>query len=75
MSAIKAFDIIFGWNRGDVPPKINGEYYVAKIRADKKIEIVTYTFDVNLGWNTLFSQDPANALTLENYFWHPIIEI
>ena len=72
---MNAFMIIFGWNRGDKLPTDPGYYYVARIDSRGDIDISTFNFTPEFGWNTLLTKNPEHEIKLENYFWHPMIRI
>ena len=72
---MKAFEIIFGWTRGDTLPEHSGYYYVARIDSSGAISIETHDYKPGGGWNTLHCDGNEHEIRFENYFWHPIIRI
>lgn len=73
---MKAWEIVFGWNDGKTPPTEDGTYYVATYYAGTKlIDIRTFDFTVEYGWNT-DKYDHSSAFEIEApYWWTPAIRI
>lgn len=72
-----AWEILFGWNPISNAPTKDGRYYVARLhRASGRIDIDTYDYTVQYGWNTN-KYCTESPVTFEGYdaFWIPTIRI
>lgn len=64
-----AWEIVFGWNDGKQTPTKTGKYYVAMHRYDGLLDINTFSFTTEHGWNSVPGDDGKHAVKIPGQFW------